>query len=172
MKRIKGEKRTERMKQRDTYTLFKVHFPLQCTPSPLLGPITTLLKVAPSSRMNTASASPPSDCSLQVEGDRSHWYMPPSSEPPAATVLTAARAVMPEGVGKVVWSSVLVVAAEAVAAARARRERVFMLMVDMVMVLVGGGGGGDVSVCVVGWCLTGESIGELEACKSVNSSRC
>jgi len=41
--------------------------PRQCTPSPLFGPMIALERVAPSIKRKTASASPPSAWSLQVE---------------------------------------------------------------------------------------------------------
>ena len=42
---------------------------------------------------------------------RSHCFVLPSKVAPAAIVLTAARLVVPEGAGKVVWRFVFVVAA-------------------------------------------------------------
>lgn len=97
----------------------------------------TLLSVAPSSRTNTASLSPPSDCWLHVDGLRSHWYMPPSKVAPAAMVLTAGRLVVPEGVGKVVWRLVLVVAEMTKGAARAMRKTLEVLLYIAEMVLCG-----------------------------------
>lgn len=90
--------------------LLSVHVPRQCTPSPLLGPMMALERVAPSSRMKTASLSPPSVCPWHVLLLRSHCFMPPSKVALAAIVFAAASAEVPELWGKVVWSAVLVAA--------------------------------------------------------------
>lgn len=49
--------------------LFRVHDPRQWMPSPLFGPMMTLDRVAPFSRMKTASDSPVSVCPSHVFAD-------------------------------------------------------------------------------------------------------
>ena len=59
-----------------------------------------------------------------------HCFIPPSKVAPAAIVLTAARLVIPEEAGKVVWRFVFVVAAAARAAKYAVRAVLAYMMND------------------------------------------
>lgn len=103
-------------------TLLSVQVPLQCTPSAWLGPMITLLNVAPDSRINIASASPVSSCSAQTFVLRSYFIILPSNEP--ETGIAVATVVDPADAGNVVVKAVGVCALIAAAAANNANKEV------------------------------------------------
>lgn len=101
------------------HTFVRVHEPKQCTPSAWSAPITTFDRLAPSSRRNTASLSPPSACPVH-EVPRSKRTLPPSKSP--VTVIGSESELVEGGEGKVQEAARARGFAATVSAVRARKR--------------------------------------------------